>query len=67
LGQNFATQEIIVFVSTLIRRYRFHVVGEGLPRKWGVWDEDPSKRMARYGINITLTMRSGLDVVIEKL
>jgi len=56
-----------VYLSTLIRRYRFHVVGENLPRKWGVWSEHPSERKARYGLNVTLTMRAGLDVIIEKL
>ncbi|KAI9023400.1 cytochrome P450 [Hyaloraphidium curvatum] len=66
LGMNMATQEAVVFISTLVRRFKFNLVLENEPRKWGVWNEDPTKREGRYGFMITLDLREGVDFIVEE-
>lgn len=67
LGINFAQQEACVFLSTLIRRFHFDLVGEDDPAKWGKWDVDPAKREGRYTESITLGMRGSLDLKVTPL
>ncbi|KXS15601.1 cytochrome P450 [Gonapodya prolifera JEL478] len=67
LGMNMATQEGVVFLSTLIRQFDFELVNEDDPAKWGVWHPDPEKREGRYQLAITLGMRGGLDFKVTEL
>lgn len=61
-----ATQEAVIFIATLCRRFNFDLVLEDEPRKWGVWNEDPAKREGRYGLMITLDLREGVDFKVTK-
>ncbi|KAI9018893.1 cytochrome P450 [Hyaloraphidium curvatum] len=67
LGMNFAQQEATVFLSTLIRRFKFTLVNEDDPEKWGAWNPDPAKRQGRYTEAITLGLRKGVDFALTPL
>ncbi|KXS19874.1 hypothetical protein M427DRAFT_41696 [Gonapodya prolifera JEL478] len=61
LGMNMETQEAMILLSTIVRKFDFKLINEDDPAKWGVWNNDPSKRRGRCNVKITLALRKLLD------
>jgi cytochrome P450 len=65
LGQSMATQEAVVFISSIVNKYHLELVNEDEPRKWGMWSELPEERKGRYVIALTLGLRGGMDFLVH--
>ncbi|KAI9016637.1 cytochrome P450 [Hyaloraphidium curvatum] len=63
LGMQMATQEALVFLCSIVRRFDLQVVNEDHPSKYGV----PETKEGRYIFGISLGMRGGLEVVPKKI
>jgi hypothetical protein len=55
-----AKQEAMVLTTALFRRYRYKVIREDDPEKWG----DFAGRRGRYDLGATLGVRKALDVQV---
>ncbi|TPX30809.1 hypothetical protein SmJEL517_g05711 [Synchytrium microbalum] len=55
-----STIDSVVFMSNIIRNFSLELVREDSPEHWGVFSEDPSKRLGRSSPALTLNARCGI-------
>ncbi|KXS09953.1 cytochrome P450 [Gonapodya prolifera JEL478] len=63
LGMNMATQEAVVFMTEIVRKFHLELVNEDDPKHWG----NPETKKGRYGLALTLVMRGGVEFKVHPL
>ncbi|KAI9032471.1 cytochrome P450 [Hyaloraphidium curvatum] len=63
LGMNMATQEAVVFLAAVLRRFSLRVVHEDRPGKYSL----PETKEGRYILGLTLGLREGLECEVVKV